>query len=90
MQRGVMRIASSLWQSLEEFVSVVHLPTQPHNLQCSATTLKMNPKLKNRMTIGSTFNPGLSSVYNLSMVPVEPPAPAARVEEGLAFLTDSL
>ena len=42
------------------------------------------------MTIGSTFNPGLSSVYNLSIVPEEPPAPAARVEVGLAFLTDSL
>jgi hypothetical protein len=42
------------------------------------------------MTIGSTFNPGLSSVYNLSIVPEEPPAPAARVEVGRAFLTDSL
>lgn len=50
----------------------------------------MNPKLKNKMTIGSTFNPGLSSVYSLSIVPEEPPAPAARVEVGRAFLTDSL
>jgi len=42
------------------------------------------------MTIGSTFSPGLSSVYNRSIVPEEPPAPAARVEVGRAFLTDSL
>jgi len=42
------------------------------------------------MTIGSTFSPGDSSVYNLSIVPDEPPAPAALVEDGLAFLTDSL
>jgi len=59
-------------------------------IRCNATTLKINPKLKNMMTIGSTFNPGLSSVYNLSIVPEEPPAPAARVDVGLAFLTDSL
>lgn len=42
------------------------------------------------MTIGSTFKPGLSSVYNLSIVPELPPAPAARVELGRAFLTLSL
>lgn len=59
-------------------------------LQCSATTLKINPKLKNKITIGSTFNPGLSSVYNLSMVPLLPPAPAALVEEGRTFRTVSL
>lgn len=50
----------------------------------------MNPKLKNRMTIGSTFKPGLSSVYSLNIVPELPPAPAALVLEGLAFLTLSL
>lgn len=50
----------------------------------------MNPKLKNRITIGSTFNPGLSSVYNLNMVPELPPAPAALVLDGLAFFTLSL
>jgi hypothetical protein len=61
-----------------------------NHLQCSATTLKMKPKLKNKMTIGSTFNPGLSSVYNLSMVPELPPAPADRVLDGRAFLIDSL
>jgi hypothetical protein len=58
--------------------------------QCNATTLKMKPKLKNMMTMGSTFNPGLSSVYSRSIVPEEPPAPAARVEVGRAFFTDSL
>lgn len=42
------------------------------------------------MTIGSTFNPGLSSVYNLSMVPEEPPAPADLVDDGRAFLRVSL
>jgi len=31
---------------------------------------------------GSTLRPGESSVYNLSMVFDEPPAPAARVELG--------
>jgi hypothetical protein len=50
----------------------------------------MKPKLKNIITIGSTFNPGLSSVYSLSIVPELPPAPAARVLEGRAFLTLSL
>ncbi len=42
------------------------------------------------MTIGSTFNPGLSSVYSLSIVPELPPAPADRVLDGRAFLIDSL
>lgn len=60
------------------------------HLRCNATTLKMKPKLRNKITIGSTFSPGLSSVYSLSIVPEEPPAPAARVEAGRAFLTDSL
>ena len=50
----------------------------------------MNPKLKNKMTMGSTFNPGLSSVYSRSMVPLDPPAPAALVLLGLAFFTLSL
>lgn len=50
----------------------------------------MKPKLKNRITIGSTFKPGLSSVYSLNIVPELPPAPAALVLEGLAFLTLSL
>lgn len=40
--------------------------------------------------MGSTFNPGLSSVYNLNIVPELPPAPAARVEAGLVFLSVSL
>ena len=42
------------------------------------------------MTIGSTLKPGLSSVYNRSIVPELPPAPADLVLDGLAFLTDSL
>lgn len=42
------------------------------------------------ITMGSTFKPGLSSVYSFSIVPDEPPAPAERVEAGRAFLTDSL
>lgn len=42
------------------------------------------------ITIGSTFSPGLSSVYNLSIVPELPPAPAARVLDGRAFLMVSL
>jgi len=50
----------------------------------------MNPKLKTKTTTGSTLRPGLSSVYNLIIVPDEPPAPAARVELGLWFLTVSL
>lgn len=50
----------------------------------------MKPKLKNKITIGSTFRPGLSSVYNLNIVPELPPAPAALVLAGLAFLTLSL
>lgn len=40
--------------------------------------------------MGSTFNPGDSSVYKRSIVPLLPPAPAALVLLGLAFLTDSL
>lgn len=58
--------------------------------QCNATTEKMKPKLRNKMTMGSTFKPGLSSVYSRNMVPELPPAPAALVELGRAFLTDSL
>ena len=50
----------------------------------------MKPRLNTKTTTGSTFNPGLSSVYNLSIVPELPPAPALLVEVGLAFLTDSL
>ena len=68
-------------------------PPQPQvfiHLQCNATTEKINPRLKNRITIGSTFNPGLSSVYNRNIVPELPPAPAALVLAGRAFLTDSL
>lgn len=42
------------------------------------------------MTIGSTFRPGLSSVYSLNIVPELPPAPAALVLDGLAFFTLSL
>jgi len=33
-------------------------------------------------TNGSTLSPGESSVYSLNIVPLEPPAPAARVELG--------
>ena len=50
----------------------------------------MKPKLKNKITIGSTLRPGLSSVYSLNMVPELPPAPAALVDDGLAFFTVSL
>lgn len=50
----------------------------------------MNPRDKTNTTTGSTFRPGLSSVYSLSMVPDEPPAPAALVDAGRAFRTDSL
>ena len=50
----------------------------------------MKPRLNTKTTTGSTFNPGLSSVYNLNIVPELPPAPALLVEVGLAFLTDSL
>ena len=60
-----------------------------HSL-CNATTLIINPRLSTSTTTGSTFSPGLSSVYNLSMVPLEPPAPAALVLVGLAFFTVSL
>jgi len=50
----------------------------------------MNPRLKPNTTTGSTFNPGLSSVYSLNIVPELPPAPALLVDVGLAFLTVSL
>ena len=50
----------------------------------------MKPKLKNMITIGSTLKPGLSSVYNLNIVPELPPAPADLVLVGLAFFTVSL
>ena len=50
----------------------------------------MKPRLSTRTTTGSTLSPGLSSVYNLNIVPELPPAPAERVDAGLAFLTDSL
>lgn len=50
----------------------------------------MKPKLKTKTTTGSTLRPGLSSVYNLSMVPELPPAPALLVDVGRTFLTDSL
>ena len=50
----------------------------------------MNPSESTNTTTGSTFSPGLSSVYNLSIVPELPPAPAALVDVGLAFLTVSL
>ena len=35
-----------------------------NNSLCSATTLKINPKLNTRTITGSTLSPGLSSVYN--------------------------
>lgn len=50
----------------------------------------MKPKLRTSTTTGSTLRPGLSSVYSLSMVLEEPPAPAERVELGRAFRRDSL
>jgi len=59
-------------------------------ITCNPTTEKMNPRLRTRTTTGSTLNPGLSSVYNFSIVPDEPPAPAERVELGRAFRNDSL
>lgn len=55
------------------------------NVLCKATTLKMNPKLSTNTITGSTFNPGLSSVYSFSMVLLLPPAPAARVLDGRWF-----
>lgn len=50
----------------------------------------MNPKLRTKTTTGSTLRPGLSSVYNRSIVPELPPAPAALVDVGRAFFTVSL
>lgn len=52
-----------------------------------ATTLMMKPMLRTMTTNGSTFRPGLSSVYSFSMVELLPPAPAARVLEGRALAT---
>ena len=52
---------------------------------CSATTLTINPTLSTITTTGSTLSPGLSSVYSLSMVLEDPPAPAARVLAGRAL-----
>lgn len=57
------------------------------NLLCSATTEIMNPMLNTITTNGSTFSPGLSSVYSFSIVELLPPAPAARVLDGRAFAT---
>lgn len=54
-------------------------------IMCSATTLKMKTKDKTKTTTGSTFRPGDSSVYSLSIVELLPPAPAARVLLGRAF-----
>lgn len=45
----------------------------------------MNPRLSTNTTTGSTFKPGLSSVYNLNIVLLLPPAPAALVLVGRAF-----
>lgn len=47
----------------------------------------MNPMLSTMTTNGSTFRPGLSSVYSFSIVLELPPAPAARVLEGRALAT---
>ena len=65
-------------------------PEACRNVLCKATTLMMKPSERTSTTTGSTFNPGLSSVYNLNIVPELPPAPAALVDVGLAFLTVSL
>jgi len=54
-------------------------------MMCRATTLKMNPSDKTRTMTGSTFSPGDSSVYNLIIVLLLPPAPAARVLAGRLF-----
>jgi len=59
-------------------------------MTCNPTTENINPKLRTNTTTGSTFSPGLSSVYSFNIVPDEPPAPAARVDVGRAFFTDSL
>jgi hypothetical protein len=45
----------------------------------------INTKLSTSTTTGSTFKPGLSSVYSRSMVLLEPPAPAERVLLGRAL-----
>jgi hypothetical protein len=50
----------------------------------------IKPTLNTSTTTGSTFNPGESSVYSFSIVLLEPPAPAARVELGRAFAVLSL
>lgn len=48
-------------------------------------TEKMNPTAKNNTTKGSTLKPWASSVNNFNMVAEEPPAPAARVDNGNAL-----
>lgn len=52
---------------------------------CRATTLKMKTRDRTRTITGSTFRPGDSSVYSLSIVLLEPPAPAALVLVGRAL-----
>lgn len=47
----------------------------------------MKPRESTNTTTGSTFRPGDSSVYNLNIVLVLPPAPAALVLAGLALAT---
>lgn len=65
-------------------------PRMFDNSPCNPTTEKINPRLNTNTTTGSTRKPGLSSVYSFSIVPDEPPAPAARVELGRALRSDSL
>lgn len=47
-------------------------------------TEKMKPTAKNNTTNGSTRKPCASSVNNFNIVAEEPPAPAARVDNGVA------
>jgi len=63
---------------------------QTFAMTCNSTTLKMKPKLNTSTTTGSTISPLFSSVYSLIIVPELPPAPAALVLAGRAFLTLSL
>ena len=89
MRRYENRLVTFAMTSRNQYIFLT-TSNSPEHSRCNATTLKMKPKLKNMMTIGSTLKPGLSSVYNLNMVPELPPAPADLVLDGRAFFTDSL
>lgn len=62
----------------------MNLPVSLANT-CKMITEKMKPTAKMSTTNGSTLNPCASSVNNFIIVDSDPPAPAARVDTGVAL-----